>query len=139
MKLRLTIMKLQYPQEDICLRAINTESAVPSPSTSISDQSSAPSTSTPHQPAKKRKINKGDEIDEAILRSLKDIKERYSEQQQEIETEEALFGRQVAAVLHRLAPRQKAVAKLRIQQILTDAEFPDKAAIAMPMNFSSFL
>ena len=48
-----------------------------------------------------------------------------------------LFGKQVAAVLCRLTPRQKAIAKLHIQQILTDIEFPDQAT-STSMNLSTF-
>lgn len=99
-----------------------------SPSINIVNHPITPSTSSnPHQPAKKRKISKGDELDEAILKSLKDIQERNAQQREQQETEEELFGKQVAAVLRRLTARQKAIAKLHIQQILTEIEFPDQA------------
>ena len=123
--------------EDISSRATSEESTLPSPSSSIANHPITPSASNPdHQPAKKRKVSKGDEVDEAILRSLKDIQERNAQQWQQAETEE-LFGKQVAAVLRRLTPRQKAIAKLHIQQILTDIEFPDQAT-STSMNLSTF-
>ena len=62
-----------------------------------------------------------DDVDEAILKSLKDLEEKRA---QPHNTEEDLFSKQVAVVLKRLHPRQKAMAKFQIQQLLTDIEFP---------------
>ena len=39
--------------------------------------------------------------------------------------EEELFGRHITAVLRRFPARQKATAKLKIEQILVDIEFPE--------------
>ena len=85
---------------------------------------------TPQPPGKKRIVIKLDDVDEAILKSLKDLEEKRAQPQ---DTEEDLFGKQVAVVLKRLHPRQKAMAKLHIQQLLTDIEFPSSE----PPNFSN--
>ena len=63
---------------------------------------------------------------EYIVQSLKSIEDRRAQRQVVSDDEDVLFGRQIAATLHRLTSRQKAVAKLRIQQVLIDVEFPDE-------------
>ena len=81
-------------------------------------------TSTPQQPpSKKMKDSNDDEIEVMILKSLKDMQERRV--QRNMEDEEELFGRQIAATLRRLSNRQKASAKLSIQKVLIDVEFPE--------------
>ena len=57
-----------------------------------------------------------------IISSLRSIGDKRAQRQDE---EDELFGRQVGATLRR---RQKSQAKLRIQQILMDVEFPDEQA-----------
>ena len=47
---------------------------------------------------------------------------KRSKQRQDDEDE--LYGRQVAATIRRFTNREKALAKLRIQQVLLDIEFP---------------
>lgn len=87
------------------------------------------SSSTSQQPlAKKRKVSKDDVVDEYIIQSLKSIEERRAQRKVGEDDEDELFGRQVAVTLRRLASlsRPKAMVKLRIQQILVDAEFPDE-------------
>ena len=59
-----------------------------------------------------------------ILKSLKALEETVQEQQKVIEDEDELFGKQVAMVMRRLSSKQKATAKLRIQQVFLDVEFP---------------
>ena len=59
-----------------------------------------------------------------ILKSLKALEETVQEQQKVIEDEDELFGKQVAMVMRRLNSKQKATAKLRIQQVFLDVEFP---------------
>lgn len=68
--------------------------------------------------AKKRKVNT---VDHAILKCLKHLDDK----QPRALDEEELFGMHIAAVLRRLTNRQKAMARLRIQQVLTDVEFPE--------------
>ena len=80
-----------------------------------------PTTSTPYQPHKKRKVTKSDEVDELILRSLKGIEDKQAQRQDD---EDELYGRQVAATMQCFTNREKALAKLHIQQVLLDIEFP---------------
>ena len=75
-------------------------------------------------PAKRRKSSKGDDVDLAILNTLKDIGE-ISKKQENTDDDE-LFGCHVAAVLRRLNNWQKATARLRIEQTLLDVEFPQE-------------
>ena len=124
----------------------NSEKSVNISSTSISprDESSLEPTCTSNsraqstssldsdgykQPAKKRKVHKGDDVDDAIIQTLKSIQERNAQQdevdkQAQILDEEAHFGNQVAATLCRFTTRQKAIAKLQIDQVLVNVEFP---------------
>lgn len=64
------------------------------------------------------------QVNQAILKSLKTIEETVQEHQKVIEDEDELFGKQVAMVTRRLDSKQKATAKLRIQQVFLDIEFP---------------
>ena len=57
----------------------------------------------------------------AILESLRYVWDQPSHTAEE--DEDGLLGRQLAATLRRFASHQKAVAKLRIQEILMDIEF----------------
>lgn len=43
--------------------------------------------------------------------------------------EDGYFGQQIAATLHRFTPRQKAIVKLRMQQILVDTEFSEPISL----------
>ena len=80
---------------------------------------------------KKKKISKDDEIGECIMQSLKSIEEnRRALAQNQEEDEDQLFGRHIAVTLCRLTSRQKAMAKLRIQQVLIDVEFPEETNVA---------
>lgn len=66
-------------------------------------------------------------MDEMIVRTLRGIEERRQEKRtQQVEDEAELFGRLVASTLRRLSARQQAMAKLKIQQLLIDIEFPDE-------------
>lgn len=81
--------------------------------TSNEDSSVAPE-------VKKRKFSCGYEVDSAILKCLKGLEDK----EPRMLDEEELFGMHIAAVLRRLTNRQKAIARLRIQKVLTDVEFP---------------
>ena len=86
--------------------------------------SPAPEPSGVRQPvAKKRKVNKLDDPNTFILKNVPDIQERRSSKA-EVADSEAHFGSHVAATLRRLEPRQRAMAKLQIDQVLLNAEFP---------------
>lgn len=73
-------------------------------------------------PIKKRK--KVDDVDYAILESLKGIE--ASRMQAVKDDEEELFRRHIAATLHRLSHKQKAICKLQMQQVLVNVEFPEE-------------
>lgn len=89
---------------------------------------------------KKKRVRK-DDIDELLVKSLNSLQEK------KVKTvtndEEGHFGQQVAATLRRYTPRQRALAKLRIQQVLTDVEFPPEFTSpgnhfsTSPMSYSS--
>ena len=65
------------------------------------------------------------------MRSLKSIEEnRCALVQKQEEDEDQLFGRHIAVTLRRLTSRQKAMAKLCIQQVLIDVEFPEETNVA---------
>lgn len=68
---------------------------------------------TPHPPPKKRKKDKTSDVDDAIVKYLQERQNQSSQQQQD---EEEHFGKQIAAVMRRFSNRQKAVAKLQIQE-----------------------
>ena len=82
-------------------------------------------------PAKRKRVRKGDEIEELMVRNLKDLEERRAMKCDE----EEFFGRHVAATLRRFSLRQRAQAKMRIQRVLTDVEFPDEPSEATPPHF----
>ena len=63
-----------------------------------------------------------DEMDAVIVRNLEELCQRRSSSTTD---EDELFGKTVAATLHRFDLRKKAMAKLRIQTVLMDIEFPD--------------
>ena len=71
-------------------------------------------------PSKRKKARTEDDIEEVLVRNLKHLEERADD-------EEELFGKTVAATLRRFSLRQRAVAKMRIQTMLLDIEFPDDA------------
>ena len=74
-------------------------------------------------PSKRKKTRVGDDVEELLVRNLKHLEERRADD------EEELFGRTVAATLRRFSLRQRAVAKMRIQTMLLDIEFPEEAYI----------
>ena len=51
-------------------------------------------------------------------------KSMYFFHREDTSDEDTLFGLQVAATLRRLTSKQKATAKIRIQQVLLEIEFP---------------
>ena len=75
-------------------------------------------------PSKKRRSMKGDDIDEMLINSIKTIQERRQEKHSRQLNEETHFGLQVAETLRRFSPKQKALAKLQIDQVLFNIEFP---------------
>lgn len=59
------------------------------------------------------------------------IEDRRAQRQVASEDEEdELFDQQIAATFHRTISKQKAVAKLHIQQVLIDVDFPEESQSA---------
>ena len=81
-------------------------------------------------PASKKKKGRG-YFDEAVLQHFKECAEERRRSKQE-ENDDDYFGRQVAVVLKKLPAIAKALARLRIEQTLLDAEFPDPHALPQP-------
>ena len=61
-------------------------------------------------------------MDDLIMTSLKSLQERRHGK--EALDEAGHFGHQIAATLRRFSPRQMAQAKLQIEQVLFNIEFP---------------
>ena len=69
----------------------------------------------------------------AIIENLKQLQEKHSHHDEESD-EDGLFARQIAATLRRFTYQQKAVAKVRIQQVLMDIEFGSPYDTSMYMS-----
>ena len=67
-----------------------------------------------------------------MLRNLKNLEKKSAQK----EDEDELFGKQIAATLRRLTYRQKAHAKMRIQGVLLDIEFPAEELTQQHSNCS---
>ena len=104
----------------------------------ICDQSVPPATansSRPDSPAtfepsikRKRKGSSSDVDDTLLLLSKAALERRLLKDRREVEkprNPETNYGLEVAETLNRFTPRQRSLAKLRIQQILFEIEFPD--------------
>ena len=73
-------------------------------------------------PAKKMKAKDG--VEDEMIKCIRDIRERRDRKQAQ-ENEDDHYGRHVAAVMKRLPNRAKALARLQIEQVLLNAEFPE--------------
>ena len=116
----------------------------------LQDQSSAttpssrPSTPTTYEPiSKRRRKTTSNDVDDALLllsktalerRLLKDKKE--AEKQALPRNPETNYGLEVAETLNRFTPRQRSLAKLRIQQILFEIEFPSDVCVQPSLDMS---
>ena len=107
-------------------RSNNSIIVSPSPPQLDDDDSSQP-------PVKKKRSC--DEFDDALIRHLQEKAEARKKRQEE--TEDDHFSRHVAGVLKRLPSRAKAIARLRIEQVLLDVEFPEPQSFQTPYNFPS--
>ena len=95
-------------------------SSFPSPAPSVN----VPFSDGQEPPKKKTKNTKGNEMDDQIVRSLKYLQKRRPETFDEA----GHFGQQVAGTLCRFTPRQMALAKLQIDQVLLNIEFPPESS-----------
>ena len=95
----------------------------------------------PHPYHHREKRGRTGDIDELLVKSLNSLQEKKLK----VDDDEGLFGKQVAATLRRFEPRQKALAKLKIPQCLTEIEFPsgfmptsvEPQCLTQPMTYSS--
>ena len=115
------LTSVPQPQNDNNTSASNSGSSTiatsPAPVPHNKGNSATPSSS---QSSKKQKSG----VDELIVASLNNIQERREKQVKKEIDEESHFCQQVAATLRRFTTRQKAFAKLQIEQVLVNVEFP---------------
>ena len=108
-----------------------------SPSTATSSRPASPATFEP--PLKWKRKASSNEIDDALLllsktalerRLVKDKKE--AEKQACPRNPETNYGLEIAETINRFTPRQRSLAKLRIQQVLFEIEFPNDVCMQPP-------
>ena len=100
-------------------------SVTPTPSTSSSGPSKSSSRDTQHR--KRQQNSRGEEIDMAILEGLKEARTRREKKSEaEHNNPDCYFGKVVGERLYRMTPHQSAIAKVRIQQVLLEIEFPNE-------------
>ena len=73
-----------------------------------------------------------DEVEDAFLQHLCEKAEDRKKRQED--TDDDHFGWHVAAVLKRLPNRAKAIARLKIEQVLMDVEFPEPHSFSTPYS-----
>ena len=71
---------------------------------------------------RKNSSQKRDEVEELMITELKEIQKRRTAK--ELTDDEGYFGQHVAATLRKFNDRQKAIAKIQIEQLLVNIEFP---------------
>ena len=92
------------------------------PSRSSSQPPNPASTPTP---SKRSRINKEKDCDAALLECLSGIESRRQERAKEKEMDpDTHFAMDIAARLKKLPPRDKAIAKIKLLEVLTAIEFP---------------
>lgn len=93
--------------------------------TSDDDASAVPHTPSNSQPPRpKRAKHTHNSVESEMIKCIQEIKERRATPGRQ-DTEEDYFGKHVAEVLKRLPNRAKAIARLEIEKILLEAEYPD--------------
>ena len=78
----------------------------------------------------------GEELDDAIcegLRVSRKRRERKAEAEAAENNAEMYFGKNVGETLRLMTPRQKAIAKARIQQVLLEVEFSAQQSYQPPL------
>lgn len=95
------------------------------------------------QASKRRRVSREEEVDEAILQGFRESRDRRAirekitaEKQAAQKNPESHYGLEIAERLNKMNPRQKAIAKLRIQQVLLEVEFPSESYPQQPMPLS---
>ena len=95
--------------------------------TDVSRSSSSVSKCSITPTALQKKRKKEDPLDEVLAESLKAFREKRSAKEQAVSLPSGPayhFGMEIAWRLHNMTPRQRALAQLRIQQVLYEMEFP---------------
>ena len=83
----------------------------------------------PQQHRKRQRISRDEKIDDAICEGFCESRKRWgkrAEAEAEQKNPDIHCGRDVGERFYRMTPRQKAVAKVMIQQVLLDVEFPSE-------------
>ena len=70
------------------------------------------------------------------MKSLNSLQDSKKARRDDLD-EEGHYGQQIAATLRRFTPRQKAIAKMKIQQMLFDVEFDGERSTPTPNNYSA--
>ena len=86
-------------------------------------------------PRKKRKGCNSEDVQDVIISRLREMDERRSKEVPLDDNHH--FALHVAGILRRLGPRQRAMAKVQIEQLLLDFEFPPEDQYAFTHTFSS--
>ena len=73
-----------------------------------------------------------DEVEDAFLQHGREKAEEREKRQED--TDDDHFGWHVAAVLKILPNRAKAIARLKIEQVLMDVEFPELHSLSTPYS-----
>ena len=87
------------------------------------------------QHRKRPRSSQNEDIDTAIINGFRESRERWEKRVKD-KTEQnpdMHFGRDVGERLYRMTPCQKALAKVRIQQVLLEVEFPSEQYYQQPM------
>ena len=104
-------------------------SVSPCPTAAASSRSTAtPASPIPQPRSQKRKRvqTREEDLDQALLQDILDSRERRRGKSAETpKNPEVHFGLEIAERLNQMTPRLKAVAKMRIQQVLLEVEFPE--------------
>ena len=86
---------------------------------------------------KRRRMTRDEEsLDQALLQDILDSHERRAKTAEIPKNPEIHFGLDIAERLNCLNPRQKAVAKLRIQRVMLEVEFPEQTT-PPPSSYAS--
>ena len=89
------------------------------------------------QPPLKKRSSTIDDNDEMLITSIKNLRERQQDKQKGQLDEETHFGLQVAETLRRFNSKQRALAKLQIDQVLFNVEFPPKQPYYPPPTINN--